>query len=194
MAAYERALLLITQHTDRVSQDPNRSGDYELLLEVPKKCQIKCHTRQMLNLSNNSKIHYIVHQQCQYSEWIITTHPFIPMWKGEICTQPSYNFEVQFQARKELATAEGFKQDYNFLWRLLGRVHAARGAIQCLMGEEVSCSRNVFQIFAFPAGSVFHLCWSKFSINSHASPLIHPVFRNCATWMYIWCAFFGRQS
>lgn len=38
MAAYERALLLITQHTDRVSQDPNRSGDYELLLEVPKKC------------------------------------------------------------------------------------------------------------------------------------------------------------
>lgn len=33
--------------------------------------------------------------------------------------------------------AEGFKQDYNFLWRLLGRVHAARGAIQNLMGEEV---------------------------------------------------------
>ena len=46
--------------------------------------------------------------------------------------------EVSFvQAKKELAIAEGFKQDYNFLWRLLGRVHAARAAIQGLMGEEV---------------------------------------------------------
>jgi len=60
--------------------------------------------------------------------------------RRKICTQSSYNCEVQFQARKELATAEGFKQDYNFLWRLLGRVHAARGAIQCLMGEERSKS------------------------------------------------------
>jgi hypothetical protein len=100
MAAYERALLLITQHTDRVSQDPNRSGDYELLLEVPKKCWIKCHTRQMLNLSNNSKIHYIAHQQCQYSEWIITTYPSIPMWKGErfvhnLLTIVKFNFRQE---------------------------------------------------------------------------------------------------
>ena len=41
--------------------------------------------------------------------------------------------------------AEGFKQDFNFLWRLLGRVHAARGAIQNLMGEEV----RVVQVICF---------------------------------------------
>lgn len=46
------------------------------------------------------------------------------------------NFDFLNEAKKELAVAEGFKQDYNFLWRLLGRVHAARAAIQGLMGEE----------------------------------------------------------
>lgn len=74
MAAYERALLLIIQHTERASHDPSSASNFDLLLE----------------------------------------------------------------AKKELALAEGFKQDYNFLWRLLGRVHAARGAIQNLMGEERS--------------------------------------------------------
>ncbi|XP_024365205.1 uncharacterized protein [Physcomitrium patens] len=74
MAAYERALLLIIQHTQRASHDASRASDFDLLLE----------------------------------------------------------------AKKELALAEGFKQDFNFLWRLLGRVHAARGAIQNLMGEERS--------------------------------------------------------
>jgi hypothetical protein len=79
MAAYERALLLIIQHTDRVKDDASSSSDFSLLLE----------------------------------------------------------------AKKELALAEGFKQDYNFLWRLLGRVHAARGAIQNLMGEERSTTVEV---------------------------------------------------
>jgi hypothetical protein len=74
MAAYERALVLIIQHTELVQDDSNSASDFVLLLE----------------------------------------------------------------AKKELALAEGFKQDYNFLWRLLGRVHAARGAIQNLMGEERS--------------------------------------------------------
>jgi hypothetical protein len=58
----------------------------------------------------------------------------------EVATRESTgtsNFELLLEAKKELATAEGFKQDYNFLWRLLGRVHAARGAILSLMGEEV---------------------------------------------------------
>ena len=56
---------------------------------------------------------------------------------------------LDLQAKKELALAEGFKQDYNFLWRLLGRVHAARGAIQNLMGEEVRPSRyNLVVVFS----------------------------------------------
>jgi hypothetical protein len=62
------------------------------------------------------------------------------MQHTEVATRESTgtsNFELLLEAKKELATAEGFKQDYNFLWRLLGRVHAARGAIQSLMGEEV---------------------------------------------------------
>ncbi|MCO5554103.1 hypothetical protein L7F22_007629 [Adiantum nelumboides] len=71
MAAYERALVLISRHTGR-AQDLQKPASFELLLE----------------------------------------------------------------AKQELSIAEGFKQDYNFLWRLLGRVHAARAAIQGLMGEE----------------------------------------------------------
>ncbi|MCO5598076.1 hypothetical protein L7F22_052166 [Adiantum nelumboides] len=71
MAAYERALVLISRHTGR-AQDSQKPASFELLLE----------------------------------------------------------------AKQELSIAEGFKQDYNFLWRLLGRVHAARAAIQGLMGEE----------------------------------------------------------
>lgn len=51
-------------------------------------------------------------------------------------SQKVANFEFLLEAKRELAIAEGFKQDYNFLWRLLGRVHAARAAIQGLMGEE----------------------------------------------------------
>lgn len=124
--------------------------------------------------------------------------------RRKICIQPSYNFEVQFQARKELATAEGFKQDYNFLWRLLGRVHAARGAIQCLMGEEVSCFPNIFQIFAFLAWSVFHLVLVQIFNQLTCFTLKHfwspngdshtPSILKLWKWMYIWCAFFGRQS
>ncbi|KAL3690779.1 hypothetical protein R1sor_004430 [Riccia sorocarpa] len=48
------------------------------------------------------------------------------------------NFDLLLVAEKELALAEGYKYDYNFLWRLLGRVHAAKGAIQALMGRETS--------------------------------------------------------
>jgi len=55
---------------------------------------------------------------------------------------------LYFQAKKELALAEGFKQDYNFLWRLLGRVHAARGAIQNLMGEEVCALESSLRFVA----------------------------------------------
>eukprot|EP00250_Pteridium_aquilinum_P012457 c20737_g1_i1 orf=155-2137(+) len=51
-------------------------------------------------------------------------------------SQKPSNFDFLLEAKQELAIAEGFKQDYNFLWRLLGRVHAARAAIQGLMGEE----------------------------------------------------------
>lgn len=51
-------------------------------------------------------------------------------------------FYAESQAGKELSIAEGFKDDYNFLWRLLGRVHAARGAIQVLMGGKVSGHRQ----------------------------------------------------
>ena len=36
MAAYERALLLIIQHTERASDDPSSATDFELLLEVNK--------------------------------------------------------------------------------------------------------------------------------------------------------------
>eukprot|EP01018_Ginkgo_biloba_P007828 Gb_16191 [translate_table: standard] len=73
MAAYERALLLINQHIERVTCDSEQATNYDILK----------------------------------------------------------------QAEKELATAEAFKHDYNFLWRLLGRVHAARGAIQALKSDEV---------------------------------------------------------
>lgn len=55
-------------------------------------------------------------------------------------SQKPANFDFLLEAKQELAVAEGFKQDYNFLWRLLGRVHAARAAIQGLMGEERSGS------------------------------------------------------
>ncbi|KAL2623343.1 hypothetical protein R1flu_003548 [Riccia fluitans] len=48
------------------------------------------------------------------------------------------DFGLLLEAEKELAVAEGYKYDYNFLWRLLGRVHAAKGAIQALMGRETS--------------------------------------------------------
>lgn len=51
-------------------------------------------------------------------------------------SQKPANFDFLHEAKQELAIAEGFKQDYNFLWRLLGRVHAARAAIHGLMGEE----------------------------------------------------------
>jgi len=34
MAAYERALLLIIQHTERVKDDSNSASDFVLLLEV----------------------------------------------------------------------------------------------------------------------------------------------------------------
>lgn len=55
-------------------------------------------------------------------------------------SQQSTNYDLLLKAKEELAIAEGFKQDYNFLWRLLGRVHAARAAIQGLMGEEVNAN------------------------------------------------------
>lgn len=55
-------------------------------------------------------------------------------------SQQSTNYDFLLEAKKELAIAESFKQDYNFLWRLLGRVHAARAAIQGLMGQEGSAS------------------------------------------------------
>ncbi|CAM6096667.1 unnamed protein product [Calypogeia fissa] len=48
------------------------------------------------------------------------------------------DYSLLVQAGKELSIAEAFKSDYNFLWRLLGRVHAARGAIRVLMGGEVN--------------------------------------------------------
>lgn len=205
MAAYERALLLITQHTDRVSQDPNRSGDYELLLEVPKKCWIQCHTRQMFNLSNNSKIHYIVHQQHQYSEWIITTHPSIPMWKAErfvysLLTILKFNFRQernlpQQKGSSRITISCGDSWDVYMLHVEPYSVSWAKRSVALLIYS---------RFLHFLLDLFFILCWSKFSINSHASPwnafgaqfepLIHPVFWNCATWMYIWCAFFGRQS
>ncbi|XP_024541753.1 tetratricopeptide repeat protein 39B isoform X1 [Selaginella moellendorffii] len=48
----------------------------------------------------------------------------------------SHPLKLISNAKKELDTAEGFKRDYNFLWRLLGRVHAARGALKSIIGEE----------------------------------------------------------
>ncbi|KAH7315988.1 hypothetical protein KP509_21G073200 [Ceratopteris richardii] len=51
-------------------------------------------------------------------------------------TQKPLDCDFLLEAKKELDIAEGFKQDYNFLWRLLGRVHAARAAIRGLLGEE----------------------------------------------------------
>ena len=95
MAAYERALLLICQHTTRMP-DPQKPLNFDFLLEVG-------------GLSESGFLGYT---------FLLLRFSFV-------------------QAKKELAIAEGFKQDYNFLWRLLGRVHAARAAIQGLMGEEV---------------------------------------------------------
>lgn len=53
-------------------------------------------------------------------------------------TEQATNFDFLKQAQKELAIAEKFKQDYNFLWRLLGRIHAAHVAIRQLMSDEGS--------------------------------------------------------
>lgn len=57
---------------------------------------------------------------------------------NEVCaiSEQTTNFDFLKQAQKELAIAEKFKQDYNFLWRLLGRVHAAHVAIRQLMSDE----------------------------------------------------------
>lgn len=58
--------------------------------------------------------------------------------KFRAVSRKATNFDLLKQAQKELAIAERFKQDYNFLWRLLGRVHAAHIAIRQLMSDEGS--------------------------------------------------------
>lgn len=110
--------------------------------------------KTMLNLSNNSKSNRLCISIVNIENGL---SPLSFMNRKRFVYSLLTILKCQFQARKELATVEGFKQDYNFLWRLLGRVHAARGAIQCLMGEEVSCSPTLFPIFASLAGSIFHL-------------------------------------
>lgn len=145
MAAYERALLLIIQHTQRASHDASRASDFDLLLEVPmlQKCYELGPSSYLQNICESNRcIFFRRLPKMNQIDWA----------------------ECGLQAKKELALAEGFKQDFNFLWRLLGRVHAARGAIQNLMGEEVRELLHLF-IYSFMCTFIFHFPSSSQQID-----------------------------
>ncbi|OAE35092.1 hypothetical protein AXG93_763s1260 [Marchantia polymorpha subsp. ruderalis] len=76
------------------------------------------------------------------------------------------NFDLLVEAEKELSTAEGYKHDYNFLWRLLGRVHAARGAIQAFMGGESSQSSDLSSTEDIASAECQWIDNDDFDINS----------------------------
>eukprot|EP00899_Mesostigma_viride_P025209 jgi/Mesvir1/5873/Mv00652-RA.1 len=53
------------------------------------------------------------------------------------------------EARKWLKVAEGFKKDYSFMWRLLGRVHAAQTYVkEQLQGAQRQCPKHSAYTFS----------------------------------------------